>query len=93
MIQVSVYSNDILTNQGSFSSQEEAEAWVAYHQFSGDVRIEEVSAKLAQEQINAEALTFLASTDYLIIREMDNGVPCPADIKAKRQAARESIVK
>lgn len=54
---------------------------------------EDLSQQLNQEQINKEALEYLASTDYLIIREMDNGVPCPAEVKAARQAARERIVK
>ena len=51
------------------------------------------SAAQEQEQINAEALAYLASTDFYILREMDNGVPCPAEIKAERQAARERIVR
>jgi hypothetical protein len=42
---------------------------------------------------SAAALKFLAETDYLIIREMDSGVPCPAEIKAARQAAREKVIK
>lgn len=58
-----------------------------------EVEIEDISAKLEQEKINAEALAFLDATDFYIIRELDNGVPCPADIKAERQAARERIVK
>lgn len=60
---------------------------------SYEVKIEDMSAKLEQERVNSEALAFLAATDYLIIREMDNGVPCPVEIKAQRQAARERILK
>lgn len=48
--------------------------------------------KSNQEKINAEALKYLADTDYLIIREMDAGTPCPAEIKALRAAARAKIV-
>jgi hypothetical protein len=58
-----------------------------------EVVIEDVTAQVEQEKINAEALAYLASTDYLILREMDNGTPCPAEIKAARQAARERIVR
>lgn len=58
-----------------------------------EVVIEDISSKLEQERINAEALAYLAATDFYIIRELDNGVPCSADIKAERQAARERIVK
>lgn len=54
---------------------------------------EDLTDQLEQERINKEALEYLAATDYLIIREMDNGIPCPPDIKLARQAARERIVK
>lgn len=57
------------------------------------VEIEDITAQVAQEAINAEALAYLASTDWLIIREMDAGVPCPAEIKAERAAARARIVR
>lgn len=57
------------------------------------VEIIDITAQLEQERINKESLDYLASTDWLVIREMDSGVPCPADIKAARQAAREAIVK
>ena len=70
MIQVSVYKNDILTNQTSFPTMEEAEAWVAYHQFSGDVRIEDISSQLEQEAINADSMVFLASTDFQVLRHI-----------------------
>lgn len=57
------------------------------------VEIEDITAQVAQQAINAEALAYLASTDWLIIREMDAGTPCPAEIKAERAAARARIVK
>ncbi len=135
MIRISINKNSQVTNQASFPTMEEANAWLASHEGMGTfgqkaqtiqqqveispavldeegneiipaqhemqeiqipgyvVEIEDISAKLEQEQINAEALKLLADTDYLIIREMDSGVPCPAEIKAQRQAARERIVK
>ena len=57
------------------------------------VEIEDITAQVAQEAINAEALAYLASTDWLIIREVDAGVPCPAEIKAERAAARARVIK
>ena len=57
------------------------------------VEIEDISAKVEQERINAEALAYLASTDWLVIREIDAGIPCPAEVKAERAAARARIVK
>ena len=57
------------------------------------VEIEDISAQVEQESINAEALAYLASTDWLVIREIDAGVPCPAEVKAERAAARARIVR
>jgi hypothetical protein len=57
------------------------------------VEIEDITAQVAQQAINAEALAYLASTDWLVIREVDAGTPCPADIKAERAAARARIVR
>lgn len=57
------------------------------------VEIEDITAQVAQEAINAEALAYLASTDWMIIREMDSGVACPDDIKVARAAARQRIIK
>lgn len=45
-----------------------------------------------QLKINSEARGYLASTDWYILREMDSGVACPAEIKAERAAARARIV-
>jgi hypothetical protein len=57
------------------------------------VEIEDITAQVAQEAINAEALAYLASTDWLVIREVDAGVPCPADIKTLRAEARAKVVR
>lgn len=57
------------------------------------IEIEDITAQVAQEAVNAEALAYLASTDWLIIREVDAGVACPAEIKAERAAARARIVR
>lgn len=53
----------------------------------------DISAQVEQERINAEALAYLDSTDWLIIREVDANVPCPADIKQLRAEARTRIVR
>lgn len=45
-----------------------------------------------QIQTNAEALAYLASTDWYVIRKQETGAEIPADILAKRQEARDSIV-
>lgn len=53
----------------------------------------DISAQIAQELINSEALAYLSSTDWLIIREIDEGTPCPIEIKVERAAARARIVR
>lgn len=55
------------------------------------VEIEDITEKLEQEKVNAEAMAYLASTDWLIVRQVDSGVMCPEDIKLARQAARDRI--
>jgi hypothetical protein len=56
------------------------------------IEIKDISQQIEQERINNESLAYLASTDWLIIREMDSGLACPAEVKALRQAAREAII-
>jgi hypothetical protein len=53
----------------------------------------DISAQVEQEKQNAEALAYLAETDWMVIREIDAGVPCPVDVKAKRAEARSKIVR
>jgi len=57
------------------------------------LELEDVSAQLEQEKINREAMEYLASTDWMIIREVDQGIVCPSDVRAARQAARDRIVR
>jgi hypothetical protein len=53
----------------------------------------DISEQVEQEKINQESLEYLASTDWLIVREIDANIPCPLDIKQKRQEARDKIVR
>jgi hypothetical protein len=46
-----------------------------------------------QAQVESqEALAYLASTDWYIIRELDSGLPCPPEIKDLRAAARLKVL-
>ena len=45
-----------------------------------------------QERINVESRAFLASTDWMVVRMMETGVPMPEESRAARPAAREAIV-
>jgi hypothetical protein len=55
------------------------------------IEIQDISQQVEQEKTNREALEYLASTDWYVIREMDSGISCPSDIKEARIAARASI--
>ena len=57
------------------------------------IEIEDITAQVEQEKVNAEALAYLASTDWMVIREMDQGTACPAEVKQARAEARARIVK
>jgi len=57
------------------------------------IEIVDITAQVEQEKINADALAYLASTDWMIIREIDSGVVCPADVKLARAEARAKIVR
>lgn len=46
-----------------------------------------------QEVINAEALKYLAQTDWYIIRHQETGETVPVDVLSARQAARQAVVR
>ena len=52
-----------------------------------------VVAQERQLKINTEGLAYLASTDWYVTRFAETAEPVPADVLAKRAAARISIVK
>lgn len=56
------------------------------------IEIEDITAQVEQQKINEEALAYLASTDWMIIRAMDSGIPCPEEVKQARAEARAKIV-
>ena len=70
------------------------ESTLIEYKFLADFEVSyiDVTEQLAQEETNRTALKYLADTDWLIIREVDSGIPCPQDIRDARAAARLSIV-
>lgn len=46
----------------------------------------------AQAKVNAEAKTYLASTDWYIVRQAETGIVVPPDVIAGRAEARTKIV-
>lgn len=160
MIQISIKKQSQLTNQASFPTMEEAQAWLSHHEsmksfgqpkqivqqqielepaviekqmvlvkeaqldeegnelspaeyeeqdvvvkeaivemkeveLAGDyeVVIEDLSVRIAQQAINAEAQAFLDATDWIIIKSLEKGIEISPELKAERQAARDRIVK
>ncbi len=93
MKQVSIIHDSIITNQATFATQEEAESWIAYHNFSGEVIFEDVTLKLEQEAINEASSKLLQQTDWYILRELDSGILCPQEVKQARAEARAKITK
>ena len=78
-------------------TDEELAIWLAGDSFKYpegyQVEYIDISAQVEQERINAEALKYLADTDWLIIREVDAAIPCPLEVKQLRAEARSKIVR
>lgn len=60
---------------------------------SYEVEVLDITSLLEQEKINAEALAFLAATDYVVIRAVEKGEEVSEELKAERQSARDRIVR
>lgn len=57
------------------------------------VEIDDISAMVELQNLSTEALRYLESTDWMIIREIDAGIQCPAEVKQARAEARTKVVK
>lgn len=138
MIKVTISKQNVITNQGTFKTQEEANSWVAFHESQEsfgkpqhetqvlvseaipevlddegnviqeaveavyetivtpaeyEVEIVDITEQVNQEKINAKALAYLASTDFYVVRFMEEGTPYPEEIKLARAEARAKIIK
>jgi hypothetical protein len=51
-----------------------------------------LEAELPQLKINQEARDYLASTDWLLLRELDGGIAMTAEVKQLRADARASVI-
>ena len=58
-----------------------------------EVIIEDVTQQLQLQKESQEALAYLASTDYLVIRKSEAGLDYPQEIKNARTAARLKVLK
>jgi hypothetical protein len=77
--------------------EEELQVWLSgnIHKYPEGYWVEyiDITDQVNQEKIDAEALKYLADTDWLIIREVDAGISCPQEIKQLRAEARLRIVR
>jgi hypothetical protein len=78
-------------------NDEELAQWLAGDSFKYPqdhwVEYVDISLQVEQDKINAEALAYLASTDWLIVREVETQVPCPLEVKELRAEARLKVVR
>jgi hypothetical protein len=78
-------------------NDEELAQWLAGDSFKYPegyvVEYIDITAQVEQEAINNEALAYLASTDWMIVREVETQVPCPESVKILRAEARLKIVR
>lgn len=77
------------SNEARFETQAEGIIWVETTFGQGTpYTIVDVTA----EKESQDALAYLSSTDWYVIREADNGTPVPADIRAAREDARSKVI-
>jgi hypothetical protein len=99
MFKFQIIKNDEVTNQASFPNQEEANAWLEQETANKSfgepedytVEQEDITQAVASKAAKQEAREYLTDTDWMIIREMDSGVPTPTEIKSKRQQSRDIL--
>jgi len=58
-----------------------------------EISVVDITEAVALEKLSTEALRYLESTDWYIIRELDAGVPCPVEVKQARAEARGKVIR
>jgi len=76
---------------GSTWLHTELNEWLIYNT-PEPFETEAEKAQRIQNEINAEARTYLSQTDWYVIRLQETGEPIPEDILQKRADARASVV-
>jgi hypothetical protein len=57
------------------------------------VEISDITQMLELQKLSTEALRYLESTDWMVLRSIDTGIPYPEEIKQARAEARTKVVK
>lgn len=96
MFKVEIKKDNKLTNYAEFKTQEECESWIDdnHDYFPKDYRsyIVDIAQEKQTKLASIEALAYLQATDYLIIKQIEIGVPCPEEIITLRAAARLKVL-
>lgn len=92
MFKVSITKDGIETNGAQFETPEVAQAWILenHEYFPADYisEITDITEAVALEKQKTEALSYLAKTDWYIVRFMETGVAVPDTVSALRAEAR-----
>ena len=70
-----------------FGSKPDAVTWTKVK-----ADMDKQDAFASQKKINEEARAYLASTDWMAVREAEGGTAMPSDVKTKRAAERAKVV-
>lgn len=87
----------LIAEQATFGKPERTEVLqddsVVSHPAEYTIELVDITAELEQQKINTEARAYLAATDYMVIRALENpSKPVPEEVTVKRQQARDSII-
>jgi len=78
-------------------SDEELAEWLEGDKFKYPeghwIEYVDITEQVKQDKVNSEALEYLASTDWLIVREVETEVSCPEDVKQLRAEARAKVIR
>ena len=99
MIKITIIKNGEMSNRAvlpAVEAQEWLQQGIEQNIFGlpGEYTViqEDISAEIEQQKINKEALAYLNSTDWYVIRQLETGTAIPASILTERAAARNRIV-
>lgn len=95
MIQATIFNlNGAMITGTRMPDQASMDAWLTATWPPSDqytVTQEDITQQLADAKVQQDAHAYLTSTDWMVIRQMDNGAPVPQDVKDQRQQARLTI--
>lgn len=97
-MKIEVYRDSVLTNVLEYNTEKdiaffnEQALMGAFGQEYTTIEVDDIAQKEV-DRINSEALAYLASTDWMVIREAESGVAFSQEVKDLRAAARLSIVR